>query len=75
MYDKSDSYHDFLIRWNSFDDAVKEFLSHTPLIFREKGGLSALHTDASQSRRALWIDGLEQIYLLSASGRQAMVES
>ena len=75
LYDKSDSYHDFLIRWNSFHGAVEEFLSHTPLIFREKGGLSALHTDGSQSRRALWTNGLQQIYLLSASGRQAMVES
>jgi hypothetical protein len=34
-----------------------------------------LHTDESQSRRSLWIDGLQQIYLLKASGRQPMGES
>jgi hypothetical protein len=76
IYDKREgSYHDLLLHWERPNGIVNQFLSHTSLIFRDQGGLSALHTDESQSRRSLWIDGLQQIYLLKASGRQPMGES
>lgn len=76
IYDKREgSYHDLLLHWERPNEIVKEFLSHTSLIFRDQGGLSALYTDESQGRRSLWIDGLQQIYLLSASGRQPVGKS
>ena len=74
LYDKTDMYYDLLVRWNGVNDVVKDFLSHTGLIFRDEGLLSAIHADESQSRRSLWIGGLHRLYLLTESGRQPMMD-
>ncbi len=74
LYDKSDSYYDLLVRWNAVNGVVKDFLSHTSLIFREAEGLSAITTDNSQSRRSLWIGGLHRLLVLTESGRQPMID-
>ncbi len=72
LYDRADTYYDLLVHWNRVNRVVKDFLSHTGLIFREKGGLSAIHADESQTYRSLWIGGLHQLYLLTEWGRQPM---
>jgi hypothetical protein len=74
LYDKADSYHDLFVRWGQVNEVVKEFLSHTPLIFREEGRLSAIHADESQNYRSLWVGGLHRLYLLTESGRQPMTD-
>jgi hypothetical protein len=74
LYDKTDTSYDLLVRWNSVNGVVKDFLSHTGLIFRDERRLSAIHADESQSRRSLWIGGLHQLYLLTESGRQPMMD-
>ena len=74
LYDRSDTYYDLLVRWNGMNGVVKDFLSHTGLIFRDEGRLSALHADESQNCRSLWIGGLHRLYLLTGSGRQAMMD-
>lgn len=70
LYDKTDSYHDLFIRWGRVNGVVKEFLSHTPLIFRDEGRLSAVSADESNCGEALWVNGLHRLYLLTESGRQ-----
>jgi hypothetical protein len=74
VYDKADTYYDLLIRWNAVNGVVKEFLSHTGLIFRDGRRLSAIHTDESQSPRSLWVGGLHRLYLLTESGRLPMMD-
>lgn len=74
LYDKTDTYYDLLVRWNGVNGVVKDFLSHTGLIFRDEGSLSAIHADESQSRQALWIEGLHRLYLLSEAGCQPMMD-
>jgi hypothetical protein len=74
LYDRTDTYYDLLVRWNGVNGVVKDFLSHTGLIFRDEGRLSAIHADESQSRRSLWIEGLHRLYLLTESGRQPMMD-
>ena len=74
LYDRTDMYYDLLVRWNGVNGVVKDFLSHTGLIFRDEGRLSAIHADESQSRRSLWIGGLHRLYLLTESGRQPMMD-
>jgi hypothetical protein len=74
LYDRSDTYYDLLVRWNGMNGVVKDFLSHTGLIFRDEGRLSALHADESQNCRSLWVGGLHRLYLLTGSGRQPMMD-
>lgn len=74
LFDNPNSYFDLLIRWKSVNGVVKDFFSHTGLIFRDGGRLSAIHADESQSRRSLWIEGLHRLYLLTESGRQPMID-
>lgn len=74
LFDNPNSYYDLLIRWNSVDGVVKDFFSHTGLIFREEGRLSAIHADESQDRHSLWIEGLHHLYLLTESGLQPMID-
>lgn len=74
LYDKTDTYYDLLVRWNVVNGVVKNFLSHTGLIFREEGRLSAIHADESQSRQSLWIGGLHRLYLLTESGRHPIID-
>ena len=61
LYDKTDSYYDLLVRWDQKNAVVREFLSHTPLIFRDAGGFSALGSDPHIARD-LWVDGLRGCY-------------
>ena len=74
LFDNPNSYYDLLIRWNSVNGIVKDFFSHTGLVFRDGGRLSAIHGDETQSRRSLWIEGLHRLYLLTACGRQPMID-
>ncbi|MCC6139563.1 MAG: hypothetical protein IT389_02985 [Nitrospira sp.] len=72
LYEKTDSYHDLFIRWNRASDVVEEFLSMTPLIFRDEGGLSALVGDEPSHPQMLWVDGLRRWYRLTDAGLLAM---
>jgi hypothetical protein len=73
-----------MVHWNRLDGAAGELLSHTSLMFRDSGGLSAIHAlrqdnpatqaDADAARRALWIDGLRNLYLLSPAGWSAGIQ-
>ena len=74
LCDNPNSYYDLLVRWNRVNGVVKDFLSHTGLIFRDEGRLSAIQADESQSRRSLWVEGLHRLYLLTESGRQPMMD-
>jgi hypothetical protein len=71
LYDKTDSYYDLLVRWDQKNPVVREFLSHTPLIFRDAGGFSALGSDL-HIERDLWVDGLRRCYDLRDWEFQAM---
>jgi hypothetical protein len=78
LHDKPDNYFDFLVRWDSCNDVVAQFLAHTSLIFREHGGLSALHVlddqhpgtpaDAYKAHKSLWIKGLRKLYVVNTAG-------
>jgi hypothetical protein len=74
LCDNPNSYYDLLISWNSVNGVVKDFFSHTGLIFREEGRLSAIYADESQSCQSLWIGGLHRLYLLTEAGRQPMMD-
>ncbi len=74
LFDNPNSYYDLLVRWNCVNGVVKDFFSHTGLIFRDEGRLSAIYADESLSRRSLWIEGLHRLYLLTESGRQPMID-
>jgi len=73
LYDRVDTYYDLLVRWNGANDVVKEFLSHTSLIFRDDERLSAIHTDESQSSESLWMKGLHRVYFLTERGLRPMM--
>src|SRR5690606_4460469 len=64
LYEKTDSYYDLLVGWPKGNSAVTEFLSHTPLIFREAGGFSALLGNERQRECDVWVDGLRRCYYL-----------
>jgi hypothetical protein len=68
LYDKTDSYHDLFVRWSRSSEIVKAFLSQTPLIFRDEGGLSALVGDAPSNPQTLWVNGLRRWYCLTEDG-------
>jgi hypothetical protein len=80
LSEKPDTYYDFLVRWNRLDGVVADFLSHTSLIFRDRGGLSAISgighgeparaSDAWTVHHSIWIPGLRYLYLVAASGWQ-----
>jgi hypothetical protein len=74
-------YFDLLVHWNRPDDVVADFLSHTSLVFRDRGGLSAIHAlktalpatagDVLNAHHTLWMRGLQRLYLFSAAGWEA----
>jgi hypothetical protein len=76
--DNNEVYHDFLVRWNRFSEPVTSFLRNTPLIFRDKSGLSAVRiidsakpgeqADAWKVHDSDWIPGLQRLYLLATAG-------
>lgn len=69
---------DLLVRWKRLDGVVADFLSHTSLIFRDHGGLSAVHAlpasqsatadDAARARHYLWTGGMRRLYLVHPNG-------
>ena len=63
--DKPDNVYDLLVRWNTIGGVVTEFLAHTSLIFRDGDDLSAIHADLTQTRDALWIEGLRELYCVA----------
>lgn len=69
LYDRTDCYYDLLVSWEDPNQVVHEFFTHTPLIFRENGRLSALAGGESQNPYPLWVDGLHRMHLLRESGR------
>ena len=76
VVEKKDVWYDFLIYWREFNEKVASFLSQTPLIFRDKGGLSGIKViderepvtgrEAEKIRRSLWMPGLKSLYLFSS---------
>jgi hypothetical protein len=75
LYDKCDVLHTTLVHWNRLDDVVAEFLEHTPLIFRDGDGLSAVAVvdrrapwtaaDLRRARDKLWVPGLRSLSLIA----------
>jgi hypothetical protein len=62
LIDRQDVNSVLLVRWDKLEGAVAEFLSHSPLISRERGGLSAVHAmDAAEAKRLLWMPGLQSM--------------
>jgi hypothetical protein len=85
LIDKQNNYYDFLVHWNHFNSSVISFLSNTPLIFRDQGGLSAVYvidgnqpvtqTEVEKIHRSTWIPGLRRLYLIPISGWQPGITS
>lgn len=79
LYDKRDVLHSTLVHWNRLDDVVAEFLAHTPLIYRDGDGLSAVAVagrptpwttaDLRQARDKLWVPGLRMLSLIANAER------
>jgi hypothetical protein len=59
---KPDNVYDLLVRWNTANKAVLRFLAESPLIFREGGGLSAIHADRFTPRARLLAPGLRRLF-------------
>ncbi|MBI4532216.1 MAG: GNAT family N-acetyltransferase [Candidatus Latescibacteria bacterium] len=78
LVEKRGSSYDFLVHWAYMDKPVTAFLAHTPLIFRDRGGLSAVAaidgegpvvlTEAWTIHHTMWIPGLRRLSLVAASG-------
>jgi hypothetical protein len=68
LYDMKSSYYDLLVGWNNPNQIVREFFTHTPLIFRENGRLSAIVGSKPQKSFPLWINGLHRMHLITESG-------
>lgn len=85
LKDNRDIYYNFLIHWNRLSEPVTSFLRNTPLIFRDKSGLSALclidrnetanQNDAWNVYRSMWMPGLHCLHLISTSGWQSNINS
>ena len=84
LVEQTESYYEFLVYWERLDESVFSFLSHTPLVFRDRDKLSAVtaiqsegpatQDQAEKAHRFLWTPGLHRLYLLSASGWQPGTE-
>ena len=83
--ESSDNHFDLLLRWDRFDGVVADFLSQTSPVFRESGGISAIHVmhterpaspaKAKKAHKSLWVGGLHRLYLVSTAGWEAPAES
>jgi len=79
------AYYDFLVHWTRFSGPVVAFLAHTPLVFRDRSGLSAIavvdrseavtRAEAAKVHHAMWMPGLRRLYLVATAGWQAGQES
>jgi hypothetical protein len=77
-------YHDFLVYWNRLSDPVFSFLSSSPLIFRDKNGLSAIKAVTSDEpitqgelekiNRAIASPGLNRMCLAATKGWQEGID-
>jgi Acetyltransferase (GNAT) domain len=60
---------ELLFRWEQPNDAVRSFLSHTPLIIRQGKELSLVvageNSNAQRARDLLWMNGLQRMYILN----------
>jgi hypothetical protein len=74
LYDKTDSHHDWYLRWSEANEVVQEFFSHTPLIFRESQAFSALLGNKVQPEQGIWVKRLERWYRLTPSGMRSLPE-
>lgn len=68
LYVMTSCYYDLLVDWKEPNQVVREFLTHTPLIFREKGNLSALAGNESGRRFPSWVSGLYRMHRITESG-------
>jgi len=68
LYDKVDSFHDLLVHWPEVNGVVKDFLTHTPLIYRDEGGFSGLIGCYPENTHDFRINGLRRLYCLTESG-------
>ncbi len=85
MVEQPNCGYEFLIHWRRIGEDVLDLLSHTPLVFRDDDGLSAVAAIAAQgpvtqrqaqrAYRFLRISGLQTLYLLSATGWEAACEA
>ena len=72
--------YDYVILWKTPNERVMEFLSHVPLVFRGRNGLSGVttiepdHEDSaaqlSTIHRALWVPGLQHLVVVTTSDRE-----
>ena len=78
------SHYDFMVHWNRSSQPVIDFLTHTPIIFRDYDGLSAItgmdpgeptQLDAKKAHGSQWMRGLRRMYFVTASGQRAVKES
>ena len=79
------AYYDLLVHWTRFSGPVVAFLAHTPLVFRDRSGLSAIavvdrrepakRAEAAKIHHAMWMPGLRRLYLVATAGWQAGQES
>ena len=73
------------MHWTRFSGPVVAFLAHTPLVFRDRSGLSAIavvdrseavtRAEAAKVHHAMWMPGLRRLYLVATAGWQAGQES
>lgn len=73
LADRRVSFFDFLVWWRHLDERILAFLSETPLIFRDRGELSALTiidkkmppkpAQVRKVHRSQWTPGLRQLYI------------
>lgn len=85
LIEQRGSHYDFMVHWHHCSETVIAFLAHTPIIFRDHDGLSAVtamgpgqattQTDARKVHGSVWMPGLRRLYLVAASGRRAIRES
>jgi hypothetical protein len=85
LVEQRKSYCDLLVHWNRFSGPVAAFLVHTPLVFRDRNGLSAVavvdrrepakRAEAAKIHHAMWMPGLHRLYLVATAGWRAGQES
>jgi hypothetical protein len=73
--EKPETYYDWMVRWNRPSSIVREFFSHTPVVFRERGGFSALTGDETGKSQSLQIEGVRAIYRLTETGRIPLTQT
>lgn len=65
LYDKADSFYDLLVWWPEVTAVIRDFLNHTPLIYRDEGRFSGLVGSEPQRAHDLRINGLRRLSCLT----------